>query len=912
MSDTFDYLTQGLDRILASDPQLAEEIRDQHGAIRGKSADTEGPEAYSRSRTTGKLSQGELETIVKKKGRPVLAIRHNEFKFDVTDVDSEVWKSRLKDAREAILGQIPAVGRVELRNHPDYSWVGTAWMVHDEIAVTNRHVASVFAKQKGREFVLRTEPGFPAMESSVDFLQEADLDATREFKVVKVLYIEPESGPDLAFLQLVRERGSDKLSRPIKLASKMPNAGQLIAAIGYPARDSRVPDQAAVLRIFGEIYDKKRLAPGIVRNSNAEILTHDASTLGGNSGSVLIDLKSGEAVGLHRAGLYLKDNFAVPAKVVRDRLDKVRAGIFPITADMSQPKRTAGSQANPAKPDPMPPKIDAHSVTWTIPLHVTVSLGQAGGVSVSSAGVHVSPGLARREEKESVEAAMEKVRELFSGREGVVNIRSGYQYRDGWITRDRAVIVATTSEVTGIPDQVFGVPVEVVAASPWDLLEVVPQAEGLERVPETHYEPPQDIELEEVDETMRIICHVSPDAGWPTLKKFLGEPTSRLTVGMYDFTAPHIISAVKKATKDEPAKLNLVIQHGAALEGEAKEDDIPDEKVVAKFERLLGDRLSQAWASVSGPGRLFGSSYHIKVAVRNGRAFWLSSGNWQSSNQPDIDPIADNEKTLGPLRSFNREWHAIVENKSLARQFEKFLLWDLKEASRIAEEAPAAEELMVLVPEEALADEGPEAEVAARAEYFAPLDVTRRIRVMPLLTPDNFQPEILKLIRGAKKQILFQNQSLNLLDDNDPGFEALMIALRDQQKKLEDVRIIIRGDFSPRAVLDKLQDFGFDMDRIRAQKKCHTKGIIVDSQRVALGSHNWTNQGTLVNRDASLIIHDEEIAKYYRRIFEFDWNHRAKAQVSDELPPVKFVGASDETPEGMRKVSLRDLLLGDG
>ena len=41
-------------------------------------------------------------------------------------------------------------------------------------------------------------------------------------------------------------------------------------------------------------------------------MTHDASTLGGNSGSAIIDVDSGEVVALHFAGEYLKANYAVP------------------------------------------------------------------------------------------------------------------------------------------------------------------------------------------------------------------------------------------------------------------------------------------------------------------------------------------------------------------------------------------------------------------------------------------------------------------------------------------------------------------------------------------------------------------------------------------------------------------------
>ena len=99
---------------------------------------------------------------------------------------------------------------------------------------------------------------------------------------------------------------------------------------------------------------------------------------------------------------------------------------------------------------------------------------------------------------------------------------------------------------------------------------------------------------------------------------------------------------------------------------------------------------------------------------------------------------------------------------------------------------------------------------------------------------------------------------------------------------------------------------------MRFQKKCHTKGIVVDSERAVVGSHNWTNQGALVNRDASLIFYDREIAEYYKALFEFDWNNLAKARVDEELIPLELVQPGEEVPAGMVKMSLADLLYGDG
>ena len=85
--------------------------------------------------------------------------------------------------------------------------------------------------------------------------------------------------------------------------------------------------------------------------------------------------------------------------------------------------------------------------------------------------------------------------------------------------------------------------------------------------------------LEEVDEDMRFICHLSPDAGWPSLSDFLGGTANAYGRNVRLHRTPHR-QGVKDAVKAGRAGFNLVIQHGSATEGDAKKDDIPDEEVV--------------------------------------------------------------------------------------------------------------------------------------------------------------------------------------------------------------------------------------------------------------------------------------------------------------------------------------------
>ena len=82
-------------------------------------------------------------------------------------------------------------------------------------------------------------------------------------------------------------------------------------------------------------------------------------------------------------------------------------------------------------------------------------------------------------------------------------------------------------------------------------------------------------------------------------------------------------------------------------------------------------RFEQSWATLvtkANPDGLWASAYHIKVAVRDGNAFWLSSGNWQSSNQPNVHPFGDNRGKLpaGFQKKYNRDYHAIIDNDKLA------------------------------------------------------------------------------------------------------------------------------------------------------------------------------------------------------------------------------------------------------
>lgn len=491
------------------------------------------------------------------------------------------------------------------------------------------------------------------------------------------------------------------------------------------------------------------------------------------------------------------------------------------------------------------------------------------------------------------------------GHPGVVSVRPGFLVTAGQLTESPAVVVTVRSETaaasaSALPQQILGVPLQLLAADPLDLLQPAQrvdtwdwlvQPRALEAAPEIGYRRPEDVELERGELTGGVVCHVSPDVGWATLEPFLREAEERLTVAMYDFYASYIVELFEELGQERPElRLELILQTDPSKEA----------TVVERLRHAWGARLAFTPAVVSGPRRVFAGSYHTKVAVRDGSAFWLSSGNWTPTSQPLILP--------GPQPTIynrgNREWHAIVEDPDLAATFEAFIRHDIAQArAALAAGMPeAALELPDLfVPESALV-----AEAAFQQPVpFAPKRFDAGVDVEPLMTPDNYTQRIRELIEGAEESLYLQYSYIHLPHELD-GFRALVDAVSEKIREELDVRIIVGANQKPEDT-QALQALGWKLGtHLRAQRsKLHNKGVLIDGKIALVGSQNWSRSGTQYNRDATLVFHNQDIAQYFERIFLFDWNNLTRSPALPEIQPVIApVGAA--TPEGMVRVRWQD------
>ncbi len=273
-----------------------------------------------------------LEAIVEVDGsRPTLAVSAEDW-IDLDDQTLGQWRGVAKKFAEQISAVATAVGRIDL----DGRHKGTGFVVKGGLILTNRHVLQELAHQRSSgEWEFKGEP-------TITFDANPEKSRSRQFKIrPKVILAGPDvidpaavdyNKLDFAILEC-EPTGGQTFPAPLSLESDADKIaeGRPIFAIGYPAHPGYDTYESNVLdRLFRYRYGVKRFSPGEIDRglgsatdgTGEAVFAHDATTLGGNSGSCVVDLgNDGQlVVGLHFAGVPKQANYAHSNARLRDRL----------------------------------------------------------------------------------------------------------------------------------------------------------------------------------------------------------------------------------------------------------------------------------------------------------------------------------------------------------------------------------------------------------------------------------------------------------------------------------------------------------------------------------------------------------------------------------------------------------------
>jgi len=264
-----------------------------------------------------------LEAIVVPDGtRPALFVQDDD--VDPAAETAGSWQGSISDLRVGIAVVSRSVGRINAAiGFPNYA--GTGFVVAEGLVLTNRHVLEALAVGGN----ISPDGSWKFKKPvTIDFAAEFERTRTRIFKVTGVAFAGPDQiGPniqlsklDVALLTVETHNGTEPLPPPLALSRRLAalDSGSKVYVMGFPGRPYNEVGKV-LMKVFQDEYFVKRFAPGyveeepdLVRGGEKRVFTHDASTLGGNSGSSVIEfhVQGRSVIGLHFGGVARQENYA--------------------------------------------------------------------------------------------------------------------------------------------------------------------------------------------------------------------------------------------------------------------------------------------------------------------------------------------------------------------------------------------------------------------------------------------------------------------------------------------------------------------------------------------------------------------------------------------------------------------------
>jgi len=362
------------------------------------------------------------------------------------------------------------------------------------------------------------------------------------------------------------------------------------------------------------------------------------------------------------------------------------------------------------------------------------------------------------------------------------------------------------------------------------------------------------------------VAYASPDNTWTVVRERLGEAQESISIGMYDFNAPYVAEILLQAL-GRKVRVSLVISRSSA--------DSPEGRIL--------DDLRKHGADIVEIGRTSRfDTYHPKVIVIDRKWTLVQSANLTLTGTPDQE-------------TGNRDTGVAIESKDLAEYFSGLLEEDKKYAretngaDRRTDEVDRTYARYIPIPRfEALKagfpGKGNETTLTASS-----------MRVLPLLVPDNYISVLPAVLAAARESIDLELQYIRPGGTN--RVKELLDSVKQAQRQNPNLRIRIIVTAPPLAevaakelerykeILGRLYDWHLDSHvrflNPRSGRNLTNRMIIIDRKVSVVGSANWTEAGVSRNREVCLLVAARDVAEYFTKIFQADWNVGLKAPAID-------------------------------
>lgn len=350
---------------------------------------------------------------------------------------------------------------------------------------------------------------------------------------------------------------------------------------------------------------------------------------------------------------------------------------------------------------------------------------------------------------------------------------------------------------------------------------------------------------------------ISPDCSYKTIVDELRKANKSIYLNIYEFTNPFLCDELIYALKRN-ISVHIFLEGGPV----GGMDD---------REKFILNRISENGGDVrlivNDPENDVYARYafnHGKYLVIDNFTVIVESCNWAKTGLPK-DP------TFG-----NREWGVLIRNSSVASSFLDVFVddWNPQRC-----DSYNFDKINLSVKSNFYMDETiykgiyePQFESGV---FYGNFSAT------PVFSPDNSEEMICELIDSANRSIYVEQ--LYIYKNWDEKISPFVEKLVNKSKQGVDVKVIMNynpsyGDTTEKCKLTKqfFEENGIDVKFVYTNwsyfTNVHNKGMVVDNKSVLISSINWNENSVTRNREAGVIIENEEVARYYAEVFFYDWS----------------------------------------
>jgi phosphatidylserine/phosphatidylglycerophosphate/cardiolipin synthase-like enzyme len=345
-----------------------------------------------------------------------------------------------------------------------------------------------------------------------------------------------------------------------------------------------------------------------------------------------------------------------------------------------------------------------------------------------------------------------------------------------------------------------------------------------------------------------ISAAVSPDCSYRLVRDAVNAAEHTLDLYIYNVSAEHLLDLLRDA-KERGVDIRIMYD---AMDTRGGEKD--------KL-RALGVALKEAPST--GRRQVF-TVCHQKFAVIDNRILLLGSANWASTSIPKVT-------VPGKFQKGNREWLVCIGNDAVAGWFARLFQadWDIvalagPQGAMVLPQLPVVESLEMRMAAVTIPDEV--------FDIASPV-LSAGVRVIPILSPDNYFTLVRNLIRNAQTSIDLEQQYIVA---GGPKTQGLLEDLSSRKGEVE-IRILVSPAFDKnwKKSVETLTAAGL-LDCLRAINlnsftHLHNKGVLVDRKFTVITSTNMSENSITQAREAGVLIESEEIGSYYTRVLDVDW-----------------------------------------